>query len=302
MTTVNGSHKRKSTHSRRRLDRMPSPLAIVRLAIIPVTALFTVLVSGDGVGAAGSFNPENSSQYCAAGTGAIDDQQLSTSCAPDITPGTHPDIVSSFNLPAGDYNFGGVVALSPSVPDDSAIPVGAILGKLGSQPTLGLLNNPCNNSQLRVPFTFMKGTTDINNTVEPQPFGTTNDLAIMAGDNPPYDGQPDVKPPPAATKYPSFLNAIFDPNWVDFGPDKVAGNADDTYSGPKSPITRLPRSRRYVHPVGEQPLGNPPAGCIRQGYQGQRLEYNDVRHHRRGDRGCGSRVGGGATLLLRRGR
>ncbi|TMG00605.1 MAG: hypothetical protein E6I03_11165 [Chloroflexi bacterium] len=215
---------------------MPSPLAIVRLAIIPVTALFTVLVSGDGVGAAGSFNPENSSQYCAAGTGAIDDQQLSTSCAPDTTPGTHPDIVSSFNLPAGDYNFGGVVALSPSVPDDSAIPVGAILGKLGSQPTLGLLNNPCNNSQLRVPFTFMKGATDVNNTVEPQPFGTTNDLAIMAGDNPPYDGQPDVKPPPAATKYPSFLNAIFDPNWVDFGPDKIAGNADDTYNGPKSPI------------------------------------------------------------------
>ena len=82
---------------------MPPPLAIVRLAIIPVTALFTVLVSGDGVGAAGSFNPENSSQYCAAGTGAIDDQQLSTSCTPDTTTGTHPDIASSFNLPAGDY-------------------------------------------------------------------------------------------------------------------------------------------------------------------------------------------------------
>ena len=135
-----------------------------------------------------------------------------------------------------EYNLGGVVGLSPSVPDDSAIPVGAILGKLGSQPTLGLLNNPCNNSQLRVSFTFVKGTTDINNTVEPQPFGSENDLAIMAGDNPPYDGHPDVTPPPAATKYPSFLNAIFDPNWVDYGPDKIAGNADDTYSGPRSPI------------------------------------------------------------------
>src|SRR5207247_4602358 len=39
-----------------------------------------------------------------------------------------------------------------------------------------------------------------------------------------------------ATKYPSFRNASFDPNWVDVGPDKIAGNADDTYSGPKSPI------------------------------------------------------------------
>ncbi len=45
-----------------------------------------------------------------------------------------------------------------------------------------------------------------------------------------------MTPPPAVTKYPSFLNAIFDPNWVDFGPDKIAGNADDTYNGPKSPI------------------------------------------------------------------
>jgi Thrombospondin type 3 repeat len=214
---------------------MPLP-RIIKLAVISGTALLTLLVSGDEVGAAGSFNPENSSQYCMAGTGATDDQQLTTSCTPDITPGTHPDIVSSFDLPAGDFNFGGVVGLSPSVPDDSAIPVGAILGKLGSQPTLGLLNNPCNNSQLRVPFTFMKGTTDINNTVEPQPFGTDNDLAIMAGDNPPYDGQPDVKPPPAVTKYPSFLNAIFDLNWVDYGPDKIAGNADDTFTGPKSPI------------------------------------------------------------------
>jgi len=216
--------------------KKPPPFAIVRLVGITLSALLIVLVGGDGVSAAGSFNPDNSSQYCIAGSGAIDDQQLTTSCTPDTTPGTHPDIVSSFNLPAGDYNFGGVVALSPTVPDDNAIPVGAILGRLGSQPTLGLLNNACNNSQLRVPFTFMKGTTDINDTVEPQPFGTDNDLAIMAGDNPPYDGHPDVKPPPAVAKYPSFLNAMFDPNWVDFGPDKIAGNADDTYNGPKSPI------------------------------------------------------------------
>jgi len=142
-------------------------LTIVRLVAIILTALLTVLAGGDGARAAGSFNPDSSSQYCLAGSGAIDDQQLTTSCTPDTTPGTHPDIVSTFDLPTGDYNFG------------------AILGKLGSQPTLGLLNNPCNNSQLRVPFTFMKGTTDINDTVEPQPFGTDNDLAIMAGDNRP---------------------------------------------------------------------------------------------------------------------
>jgi hypothetical protein len=101
---------------------------------------------------------------------------------------------------------------------------------LGSQPTLGILSNPCNNSQLRVSFTFMKGTTDNTDLVFPQPYGQNNDLAIIAGDNPPYGSQ-DVNPPPAATHYPSFLNAIFDPDWVDYGADKIAGNGDDN-NGP----------------------------------------------------------------------
>jgi len=221
-----------------RLIGLLSPLAILRLAVIPLLALLTLLVSGDSVHAAGSFNPINTSQYCQEGTGDIDDQQLTVTCTPDASAGSHPDIVAGFNIDAPDYQFGGVVGLSPSVPDDNAIAVGAILGRLGSQPTLGLLNNTCTNSQLRVPFTFMKGSTDnsTGNLVYPQPFGTSNDLAIMAGDNAPVDGVQDVKPPPAVTQYPSFLNAIFDPNWVDFGDDKISGNEDDKYNGSPAPI------------------------------------------------------------------
>jgi Thrombospondin type 3 repeat len=212
------------------------PYTLMRLAVIPLLALITLLVTGDSVHAA-SFNPANSGAYCADGTGDINDQQLTVSCTPDISAGSHPDIVGSFDLPAGDYNFGGVVNLSPTVPDDNAIPIGAILGRLGSQPTLGLLNNPCNNSQLRVPFTFLKASTDNSqgNLVFPQPFGQANDLAIMAGDNPPFDGAADVKPPPVVTGYPSFLNAIFDPDWVDYGADKIAGNGDDN-NGPAPAI------------------------------------------------------------------
>ena len=44
-----------------------------------------------------------------------------------------------------------------------------------------------------------------------------------------------MKPPPAVTKYPSFLNAIFDPDWVDYGADRIAGNGDDN-NGPQPPI------------------------------------------------------------------
>jgi len=234
-----------------RLNKLLPYFALLRLGAIPLVALLTLLVSGDGVRAAGAFNPVNTSTYCKDGTGAIDKQQLTVSCQPDISPGSHPDIVSGFDIGLGpdgiagtgddtkDYNFGGVIGFAPVVPDDNAIPVGAVLGELGSQPTLGLISNGCNNSQLRVGFTFQKGTTDINNTTGAQdgerPFGENNDLAIMAGDSPPYDGIQDVKPSPAVTKYPAFLNAIFDPDWVDFGADKIPGNADDN-NGPAPPL------------------------------------------------------------------
>ena len=246
-----GPSKRRVQVMTGRLNKLLPYFALLRLAAIPLVALLTLLVSGDGVRAAGAFNPVNTSTYCKDGTGAIDKQQLTVSCQPDISPGSHPDIVSGFDIGLGpdgiagtgddtkDYNFGGVIGFAPVVPDDNAIPVGAVLGELGSQPTLGLISNGCNNSQLRVGFTFQKGTTDINNTTGAQdgerPFGENNDLAIMAGDSPPYDGIQDVKPSPAVTKYPAFLNAIFDPDWVDFGADKIPGNADDN-NGPAPPL------------------------------------------------------------------
>jgi len=229
------------------LRNLARPFPIIRLAVLPLLALVSMLVTGDNVHAAGTFNPVNGSTYCAEGA-TIDDQQVTVaSCTPDASPGSHPDIVGTFDIglgadgqagtgdDTGDYNFGGVVNLSPTVPDDNAIPVGAILGRLASQPTLGLVNNSCSNNQLRPAFTFMKGTTDINNTVEPIAFGLQNDLALMSGDNAPYDGKADIDPPPAVTKYPSFLNAIFDADYVDYGPDKIAGNADDN-NGPSPPI------------------------------------------------------------------
>ena len=220
---------------------------------------------GGGPPSCKCFKPEFNATYCRSGSGDIDNQQMTVRCDPDASAGAHPDVVGRFGLGLGpdgqagtpddtnDYGVGGAVALSPSAPpDDTAIPVGAILGRLGTQPNQGLVDNPCSNSQLRVPFTLMKGTTDINDTVQPQPFGTSNDLAIMAGDNPPYNGAQDVKPAPAVTKYPSFLNAIFDPDWVDFGPDRIAGNGDDN-NGPQPPIKPLFRA---VGVTAIAPAGN----------------------------------------------
>jgi hypothetical protein len=241
----------------------PTPTPTVTVPVVTPTPTATP-PGGGGPVPCKCFVPQISTTYCREGTGNIDELQLTTSCQPEANAGAHPDIVGNFGLGLGpdgqpttgddtnDYNFGGIVEFSPQVPDDSAIPVGAILGRLGTQPTLGLLNNPCSNSQLRVPFTFMKGTTDFNNTVEPRPYGESNDLAIMSGDNPPYTGVQDVRPAPAVTHYPSFLNAIFDPDWVDYGADKIAGNADDN-NGPAPPFKPIFRA---VATTPVAPAGN----------------------------------------------
>ncbi len=228
-----------------RPSKLLLPLAIIRLAVIPLFVLVTLAVTSDGVHAAGSFNPQPASTYST------------------VDPGSHPDITGAFNIglgpdgqpitadDTGDYNFGGVVTFAPSSPADGDMPDGAILGTLSSVATLGLLNGACV-STIQVNFTFMKGTTDINNTVEPLKYGLDNDLAIVAGDTAPFDGVGDVNPPPAVSKYPSYLNAIFDPDWVDYGPDKISGNGDDT-NGPLPPIK--PRFR-FVGVTSIRSAGN----------------------------------------------
>ena len=194
----------------------------------PTPATTPTVTPPPSPGPGGTFNPELSATYS------------------ETTPGSHPDITSTFTIglgpdgqpgtddDTGDYHFAGIVNFSPSSPQDSDIPDGAIIGTRQSMETIGVVNNQC---VVLIPleFTYMEATTDINDTVEPFPYGFSNDLGPIAGDAPPFDGVADVKPPPAVTKYPSYLNAIFDPDWVDYGADRIAGNADDT-NGPQPPL------------------------------------------------------------------
>ena len=109
-------------------------------------------------------------------------------------------------------------------------------GRLGPQPTLGLLNNPCNNSQLRgATSPSWKGTTDINNTVQLLPFGQQRTCRLWPATT---HLSTACRREAASGRHqvPLYLNAIFDPDWVDFGPDRIAGNGDDN-NGPQPPIS-----------------------------------------------------------------
>ena len=221
-------------------DKLISPRALIRLASVPLVAILLVLVGSDRTEAAPGppckcFVPNPTLTLSTTDPGAPVDSHAT------FNIGLGPDGLQNTDDDTGDYNFGGVVTLTPPgayVPADADIPDGAIVGNLSSQAILGLVNGGCN-TLIPVAFTYMEATTDINNTIEPLAYGQPNDLSPLAGDLN-QDGNPDIKPPPAVTKYPSYLNAIFDPDWVDAGPDKTPGNADDT-NGPLPPLK--PRSR-----------------------------------------------------------
>src|SRR2546428_13654925 len=96
------------------LNKLLSSVALLKLAAIALFALLMLLASGDIDPTAGRsqsvgnntcvaknvscFNPVNTSTYCQEGTGGIDKNQLTVSCQPDISPGSHPDVVSAFNI------------------------------------------------------------------------------------------------------------------------------------------------------------------------------------------------------------
>jgi hypothetical protein len=203
------------------------------IAGLPIVLLASVVTLPGEAGAAGNFSPQVSARYSSTDAGSHPD------VATTYRIGLGPDRVPYSADDTNDYNFAGIVSFSPTARLDADIPDGAILGTQQSFETVGVINNPCV-IPIALQFTLMDATTDITDTVEPLPWGIFNDLGVIAGDAIPLDGIANVSPPPAVTKYPSYLNAIFDPDWVDFGADRIAGNADDT-NGPEPPLK--PRAR-----------------------------------------------------------
>ena len=122
-----------------------------------------------------------------------------------MEPETSSDIITNFDTSIGDVNFAGLVAFIPPewgvVPGDK-IPIGASIGSLESQVTLGLINSPCNQA-LPVVFDMMNASLDRNDTVSFDDLDDdlTPDFAQDADGN----GIDD-----AIDHYPDFINRIFD--------------------------------------------------------------------------------------------
>jgi len=160
-------------------------------------AIGLLLVLGGGKAEASTFNPTY--EAC------LDNATTGTECDGTAAAGANDDILTKTNIASGDANFGLLVGFIPpdfTVTADEDVPDGAVTGTLFSVAQLGLLNGPCNSSVV-VEFTMVDGTTNVNNTIDPLPPGSSDNLSPLSKDtdgNGIFDG---------ADKYPSYLNETF---------------------------------------------------------------------------------------------
>ena len=114
----------------------------------------------------------------------------------DPTAGANSDFMQVYDIPAGDALFAYQTTLIPAefgVQKDADVPNGAIVGRLVSTSTLGLLNQKCGTA-LPTAFDLMDASTDPSDTVV-----YADQFADMDG-NTLVDG---------ADKYPEFLTRMF---------------------------------------------------------------------------------------------
>ena len=164
------------------MNRRLLPLAVSTLALL---ALITLFGHRDGA-VAGTFNPVLEVTF------------------ENTTPETPSDFTSVFNLLKGDVNFAGVVSFIPKdwgIVRGDKIPVGADVGVLTAQATLGLINGACN-SVVPVEFEMKNASLDRNDTVsfKDKDDNHTADYADDKDNNGIYDG---------VDKYPDWLNRVF---------------------------------------------------------------------------------------------
>lgn len=224
------------------IDRCGSTVLRSLLALAALAAIATLMITRDA--SATDFAPVYSLCLDNASTPDAFPPPAAEPCDGDVTPGAPVDTRGTFGISKPSYNFGGNVGFVPAgflAGTDPNIPRGAIVGKLWSKATLGLINNPCSNP-IVVDFTFFYSSIDITQTIDPKAPGQQNELEPLAADAD-QNGLPD-----AVDRYPSYLNRIFDPDY-NKGPDGKYGTGDDD-PGPTAPLQPVARATGFQIPSG----------------------------------------------------
>ncbi|HEU4759874.1 MAG TPA: hypothetical protein VFT91_07825 [Dehalococcoidia bacterium] len=163
---------------------MKPRLLLLGTALVAVAA-FVLVFAGADITRAGTFNPTLKV--------AIDNPE----------PEANSDFTTDFDVAEGDVNFAAVISFIPQYWGITAAkdaPIGAVVGKLASKATLGLLNQACNTA-LPVEFTMLNSSVDIKDTVSflDEDKNNTQDFAEDKNGDTLKD---------AIDKYPDFINRV----------------------------------------------------------------------------------------------
>jgi hypothetical protein len=224
---------------------MISSIAQRSLFALAALAAFVALLATDDVGAT-DFSPYYTLCLDDSTTGTFPPSQ-GQACDGNAATDAFSDARTTFGLTAPQPNFGGTISYTPAaLLGTPKIALGAIVGKLWSRATLGLINNACQNPII-VDFTFFYSSIDPTDTIDPKPFGQQNVLEPLAKDAD-QNGLPD-----AVDKYPTYLAKAFDPDY-DKGPngkyEKPSDPGYDDVPGPKPPIKPIARATGFTVPAG----------------------------------------------------
>jgi len=168
-----------------------------------------------------SFDPTSVVRLCEDPFPASGAPTMCTETAADLAPSAPTNYSTVFNVPWGRLNFGSLATFSPPdavITPGNNLPLGAIVGKLRSSTTLGLVNARCypgisDTYTLQVDFTFMNATTNTGLPMDPLTLVPPTDGSEGALE--PYrndvngNGLPDH-----VDFYPSYLNKVFDPDRI----------------------------------------------------------------------------------------
>jgi hypothetical protein len=154
-------------------------------------ALVTLLGSGGTVHAQ-TFNPT-----------------LETEVANPV-PGANSDFTTNLSISKGDSQFGLLVNFIPpewGVTRGEDIPIGAVVGQLTAQATLGIIGAQCDNV-LTVQFTMLNASIDITDTVS---FDDTDEEGAEGSDTGDvFEDKDGSGLQDGIEKYPEFINRIVD--------------------------------------------------------------------------------------------
>ncbi len=163
---------------------MKPRLVLLGTALAALAAFLLVFAATDTT-RAGTFNPTIKV--------AIDNPE----------PEANSDFTGDFNVAQGDVNFAATISFIPEfwgITNGGDVPLGAVVGKLASQATLGLINQACNTA-LPVQFTMLNGSIDTADTVSflDEDDNNVQDFAEDKDGNTLKD---------AVDKYPDFINRL----------------------------------------------------------------------------------------------